>query len=307
MRDVPGASQVTRERVRAVADELGYRPDSRARLLAGRSTRLLGVTLALHDPFHADVTDGIYRAAERLGYQVVLSAVTPVRTQRSAIETLLSYRCEALLLLGTSLRRVALTGLGERQPIVIIGQPSPTPGVDVVRAADAAGIGLAVEHLAGLGHRRIVHVDGARAPGAAPRRKGYSAAMRRIGLADFAQVIPGGESEEHGAAAARELAQRLPDAVITYNDRCAVGLLDVFARSGVDVPGDVSVVGYDDLQIARLPYLRLTTVSQDTGKLAELAVQRAVDRLSGAEVTDHEIVLAPHLVVRGTTAAARAR
>ena len=95
--------------------------------------------------------------------------------------------------------------------------------------------------------------------------------------------------------------------MITYNDRSAVGLLDVFARSGVVVPDAVSVVGYDDSQVARLPYLRLTTVSQDTGMLAELAVRRALARLEGESITDRVVTLAPHLVIRGTTATAAAR
>jgi DNA-binding LacI/PurR family transcriptional regulator len=81
-----------------------------------------------------------------------------------------------------------------------------------------------------------------------------------------------------------------------------VGLLDVFARRGIAVPDSLSVVGYDDSQIARLPYLRLTTVSQDTGRLAALAVRRAIARLDGEAVAEREVLLQPHLVVRGTTA-----
>lgn len=304
MRAVPGASEATRHRVLAVAEELGYRPDARARLLAGRRTRLLGVTLALNNPFHADVAEGVYAAAEPLGYQVVLSAVTHARTPAQAIETLLSYRCEAALLVGPLVTRKALGALGERLPVVVVGQPTPHPGVDVVRAADAVGMRLAVDHLVELGHRRIVHADGGRAPGSAVRRKSYRAAMAVHGLTDDIRVLAGGEREEDGAASARTLVgEGLPDAVITYNDRSAVGLLDVFARSGIAVPGAVSVVGYDDSQVARLPYLRLTTVSQDIPTLAELAVGRAVARVENEPVAERELVLAPHLVIRGTTAA----
>ncbi len=303
MREVPGASDTTRRRVLAIAEELNYRPDGRARLLAGRRTRLLGVTLALNNPFHADVAEGIYAAAEPLGYQVVLSAITRTRTPGQALETLLSYRCEAAVLVGSLVSRKRLGALAERMPVVVVGQPSPHPAVDVVRAADADGMRLAVEHLVQLGHRRIAHTDGGRAPASADRRKGYRAAMKRHGLTDVSSVIGGGEREEDGAAVARILTEDgLPDAVITYNDRSAVGLLDVFARSGIAVPGQVSVVGYDDSQVARLPYLRLTTVSQDITMLARLTVQRAVARLENEPVAHREVVLAPHLVVRGTTA-----
>jgi DNA-binding LacI/PurR family transcriptional regulator len=92
----------------------------------------------------------------------------------------------------------------------------------------------------------------------------------------------------------------------TYHDRCAVGLLDVFVRAGIAVPEDTSVVGYDDSQVARLPYLRLTTVSQDAERMAALAVERAVARLEHEAVAQRELVLTPHLAVRGTTARAHA-
>ncbi len=304
MRNAPGASAATRERVLAIADELGYRPDTRARLLANKRTRLLGVTLSLNNPFHTDVADGIYAAADELGYQVVLSAVTSSRDPRAAVDTLLSYRCEALLLVGSLVGRAALSTLAERQPVVVVGQPTPLPGVDVVRGSDREGIGQAVDHLADLGHRRIAYVDGGRAPAAAARRSGYRAAMRRRGLAAHVHAIAGGEREDDGAQVARDLAaDELPDALITYNDRSAVGVLDVLARRGIEVPGEISVVGYDDSQIARLSYLQLTTVSQDIGVLSRLAVQRAVDRLEGNTVDGTDIVVTPHLVVRGTTTA----
>ena len=127
--------------------------------------------------------------------------------------------------------------------------------------------------------------------------------MRRPGLAARARVIPGDHTEEAGIRAARTLlADRLPTAVITSNDRCAVGLLDAFARRGVAVPGAVSVVGYDDSMLARLAHVDLTTVSQDAGQQAECAVALAVERLEGHRAAPREVVLTPHLVVRSTTA-----
>jgi DNA-binding LacI/PurR family transcriptional regulator len=89
--------------------------------------------------------------------------------------------------------------------------------------------------------------------------------------------------------------------VVAFNDRCAVGLLDVLVRAGVAVPGDVSVVGYDDDRLSRLPHVNLTTIAQDAPSLARLAVERAVESL-GAPVQGGELVIAPRLVVRGTTA-----
>lgn len=303
IRDVPGASAETRQRVLAVAAELGYRPDSRARLLAGHRTRLLGVTIALNNPFHADVVAGIYDAAEESGYQVVLSAVTDRRDARAAIDTLLDYRCDAALLVGPLLPSAALATLAKGLAVVVVGQPSRVAGTDVVRAADGDGVALAVDHLVGLGHRAVTYVDGLRAPAASERRRGYRDAMRRHGLAGVASVVAGGSSESDGAAVARRLAAgTLPTAVITYNDRSAVGLLDVFARLGIHVPGEVSVVGYDDTEQAGLDYRQLTTVSQQAEALARLATARAIARIEGAPAQGQH-VLAPRLVVRGSTGA----
>ena len=165
----------------------------------------------------------------------------------------------------------------------------------------------AVDHLASLGHERIVHVDGLRAPGAADRRRGYHAAMRRHGLSDRAQVISGGPSEEDGVAAAESMLVdgKLPTAVLCYNDRSAVGFLDAMARAGVAVPADLSVVGYDDSQLARLSHVGLTSVAQDVDRMATLAVERAVARLDSADQEQTDSVLPPHLVVRRTTAPPR--
>ncbi|HEV2885720.1 MAG TPA: LacI family DNA-binding transcriptional regulator [Jatrophihabitans sp.] len=303
IRGVPGASEATRQRVLETAEELGYRPDGRARLLAAGRSRLIGVTLALNNPFHSDVTEGIYAAAEACGYQVVLSAVTGRRAPERAVETLLDYRCEAAILLGPLVARQALQELAQRLPVVVVGQPSHAPAADVVRVSDADGVGLAVDHLRCLGHRLIAHVDGGRSAGAAQRRAAFRAAHRRHGLPGQPHVVAGGPGEEDGATAARRLvSDGLPTAVLAYNDACAVGLLDMFVRLGVSVPRQVSVVGYDDSPVGRLSYRRLTTVSQDGHQLASLAVQRLVSRLAGSAPAERQLLVRPALVLRGTTA-----
>jgi DNA-binding LacI/PurR family transcriptional regulator len=305
IRGASGPSERSRQVVLRAAGELGYRPDPRARLLARSRSRLLGVMFGAQHPFHADLLEGIYLAAEPAGYDVALSALTPSRDERRAVEALLDYRCEALILLGPEAPARRLGELGGHVPVVVVARRVTQPGVNVVRTADDEGVRQAVEHLVALGHQDILHVDGGRAPGAADRRRGYRTAMRRHGLDALAEVVPGGLTEASGAAAAALLLKRrsLPTAVVAFNDRCAVGLLDSFIRSGVSVPGDVSVVGYDDDRLSRLAHIDLTTVAQDASRMAEDAVSTAVARLEGAAPAKGELVIPPHLVVRGTTAA----
>jgi DNA-binding LacI/PurR family transcriptional regulator len=302
--NAPGPSAATRERVLEAAAELGYRPDRTASLLARRRTHLVGVQLQAGSAFHAELVEDLYEAAERQGYDVVLSAVTRTRDERRATETLVDFRCEALVLLGPVAPASHLAALGRQLPVVVIGRRVAGGGVDVVRSADAEGVGQAVGHLAGLGHRAIAYVDGGRGTIAADRRRGYRTAMRRHGLAGHVRVLPGDHTEAAGARAARTLldeGSELPTAVVAYNDHCALGLLDAFSRAGVDVPADVSVVGYDDSSLSRLAHVNLTTVSQDARGQAERAVAAAVERLDGGRVRPREVVLPPRLVVRGTT------
>jgi DNA-binding LacI/PurR family transcriptional regulator len=301
MRDAPGASTATRDRVRRAAAEIGYRPDSRARLLRSSRSRLLGVVFGVQADFHGDLVSGLYAAADRVGYELALSAVTPGRDEQRAVGSLLQDRCEALVLLGPQSPTAALADLATRLPVVVVARPVRSSAVDVVRTADDEGARLAVEHLLALGHRDVVHVDGGRAPGAAERRRGYREALRAHGL--DAHVLPGGPTEEDGAAAARRLLSGpLPGAVTVFNDRCALGLLDVLRRAGRTVPGDVSVVGYDDSRIARLSSVDLTSVAQDVEQLTTLAVGRALERLDSTPVRQRELVVPPRLVVRTTTA-----
>jgi len=305
MRDVPGASAATRQRILQAAEEIGYRPDARARLLRSNRSRLIGVTFGVQHAFHGDLVSGLYEAADAEGYEIALSAVTPRRDERRAVGSLLQDRCEAMILLGPDSPAGYLAELAGRCPVVVVARAVSGRGVDVVRTADDEGLQQAVDHLVALGHRRIAHIDGGRAPGAAQRRRGYRQAMHRHGLDADILIVPGGVGEEDGAEAARQLLATVPrpTAVAVFNDRSATGLLDVFRNAGLSVPQDISVVGFDDSRLARLSHVDLTTVAQDAGRMATLAVARAIDRLDGTPTGGREIVIPPRLIVRGTTAA----
>lgn len=304
MRDAPGASPANRERVRRAAEELGYRPDSRARMLRRIRSRLIGVVFGVQHAFHGDLVSGLYEAADAAGYELALSAVTPARDERRAATSLLHDRCEALILLGPQLPTSYLGDLAATMPVVVVARAVRHHAVDVVRTDDAAGLGEAVDHLVNLGHRRIAHIDGGRAPGAAERRGGYRAALQRHGLADTAQILPGGLTEDDGATAAEALLDRTirPTAVTVFNDRCATGVLDVLRREGLNVPNDLSVTGYDDSRLARLSQIALTTVGQDTQTITTAAITRAINRLDHATINGRELVIPPSLIVRKTTA-----
>lgn len=304
MRDAAGASEHTRARVKRAADEIGYRPDPRARRLRQHRTKVIGLTFAAGQEFHADLVDGVYVAAEGLGYDVVLSAVTPHRDEPRAVRTLIDDRCEGVILVGPGQRTGLLAELAARVPLVVLARR--VRGVDAVRSDDVAGAMLGVQHLLGLGHRRILYLDGCGAPGAGERLRGYRRAMRAGGAPEL--VRPGGLSEREGAEAASAMLAtgELPDAVFAFNDRCALGFMDVLIRSGIDVPQQLSLLGFDDSPLAGLAHIDLSTIRQDSAGLAAAAVGRLVARLEDAPANGNvvDIVCEPTLVPRSSTARA---
>lgn len=302
-RGVEGASEATRERVLQAAAELGYRPDSLAQGLRRNRSRNLGVLFSMRRPFEVELVENMQPVARELGYDLLLGAFTPGRGQDAVVDELLRYRCAGLVVVGPELHGRDLQPLAREVAVVEVGRGVTRGPVDVIRNDDAVGTRLAVDHLVDLGHRRIAFVDGGENPGADQRRSGYQAAMSDHGLGEAIQVVPGGYTEDAGATAAEALlAEDRPTAVVASNDLCAIGLLDVLLRAGVAVPGELSVVGYDDSRFGRIPGVDLTSVRQDIPRMAEAAVRAVVDRLERPERRAKHVKLKPTLVVRGTTA-----
>lgn len=304
IREAPGASQATRERVMRAADELGYRPDVRARLLARSQSRLIGTVFGMAGTFHFDVLDGLYTAAENRGYELILSALTQSRGEERAVQSLQDFRFDALIMVGPDTEAPMLAG---KVPLVLVGWHVDDPAVDSVRVSDARGMALAVEHLVERGHRHIVHVDGGEGTISTSRRDEFLRAMAAHGLESTARVLAGGLTRLEGYAAARTMLDdpTLPTAVIGFNDEVAVSILEAVLHAGYRVPQDISVIGWDNSMVSQLPYIQMTTVSQDPPLMASLAVDRAIARVEGTPIGERDIVLEPTLVVRATTGTAR--
>jgi DNA-binding LacI/PurR family transcriptional regulator len=306
MREAPGASAATRERVKAVAQDLGYRPDLRARSLAGQKSRLIGVMFGVGvGTFHFDLLEGLYAAAEQHGHSLVLTALTAGRDERKAAQSLQDFRFDAVIMLGPPTARPLLAG---KVPVVVVGWDVDDPAVDVVRTSDERGMSQAVDHLVALGHRHIAHLDGGDGLIAVARRNGYTKAMHAHGLGSEIRLVPGGQTYLDGQRAAGILLEgreALPTGLIAFNDDTAVAAMGLLAQQGIDVPGRLSVVGWDNSKAAALAPVGLTSVAQQPAELARLAVERTIAQVEQRRIEHHQIVLDPSLRLRSSTAAAR--
>ena len=284
MRDVPGASPTTRERVLAAAQELGYRPDVRARSLAGQKSRLIGVMFGVDGgAFHFDLLEGLYAAAEVHGLQPDPLGPDP-RPRRgdrrpSPCTTSASTPDHA----GPA--DAASPCWPARSPSWSSAGPSIIPR-STWSAPPTSRAWPAVDHLVGLGHRDITHLDGGahhlrHAPGRRSRRRCRDTAwVRRSGWCPAARPRWTGSGRPASWSSRATCRPRL----IAYNDDTATAVMGLLAHQGIAVPADVSVIGWDDSEAAALSLVGLTSVVQQPAELARLAVERIVDRIDRRRV-----------------------
>ncbi|HET9142350.1 LacI family DNA-binding transcriptional regulator [Actinophytocola sp.] len=306
MRGSPKVSEHRRAAVLRAADELGYSPHAMARSLASRTSHFLGVMVSdLHNAFWAEIVDGLDACARDQGFELVINTGgRRAGRERQALASLLSFRPAGIALLGPVVPATAIAVAGAQAPLVLVSRSCRLSTVDTVNDDGQIGSGLAVDHLVSLGHTDIVHIDGGGGSQAAPRRTGYLAAMRRHGLNP--RVIRSEYTDTAGAKAIREiLDDHIPTAIVAANDFNAIGAISALEEAGLRVPADVSVVGYDNTNLAALRHVSLTTVDQPRTEMGRLAAEALLQRVRGEREHPVRHLLRPSLIVRSTTAPPR--
>jgi len=316
LNDRPGVSAETRVRILEVADELGWRPSVRARALSSDRAFALGLVLARDpdiiagDPFFPAFISGIESVLAPAGQALVLSMVETEDAEERSYRQLADHgRVDGVIIsdLRAGDSRIALVGeLGLRA--VTLGTPDVASPFPAITVDDAAGIRASVSHLVSLGHTRIAHIGGpATMLHGSRRRDSFQLAMREFGLPDDITVETD-FSAANGAEATRQLLGRStpPTAIVYANDPMAIAGLGIARRAGLDVPGDLSITGFDGSDMGRYVHPTLTTVSTTARQWGVTAAASLLRLIDGDEVADVDLEPA-QLVVRDSTAPPRDR
>ena len=306
-------NEKTRQKIKKLAQELGYRPNALAQSLVLKKTRTIGVIMShirkseAKDSFAFEVLCGINDRVSELNYEILLFSTNPNKQlNKSYIDLCRERNVDGVILQGLGLSDPYMKEVVSQTnfPSVLIDIPLSGERVGHVTSDNVSGSREAVRHLVELGHRHIIMINGYdEASVSRERLNGYILALQEAGIPyDPSYVYDGNFDEEGGGQCMLRALEEHPQATAVFcaSDLMAIGAIEALKRIGKSVPGDVSVVGFDDIPISSYFTPKLTTVRQDKYSLGYQAAQMIVDMLEGMQVK-HKVVLSTSLVIREST------
>jgi len=310
--DTRHVSAKGRERVEEAIRELGYVPNAMARSLKSNTTSTLGMLIPnSSNPYFAEIVRIVEDRCFGAGYTLVLcNTDDEPRRQSVYLQVLAERRIDGLIVVSTGAGDddSLVTQLhGLRIPTVLVDREIADPACDLVETAHMQGGLLAVRHLLSLGHKRIACIGGP--VGVMPseqRIEGWRMALAEAGATPNADALlwRGGFTSQGGYEAMHAIlrTEEAPSAVFVCNDLMAIGALRAAHESGVHVPDELSIVGFDDIELSAYTSPPLTTVAQPKERIGALAVDMLLERVGGKRRDARKVVLQPELRVRASTA-----
>ena len=304
-------SQKTRHKIIEIASHLNYRPNYIAKSLVTKKTKTIGLVITtLLNPFYAEIAQDIIERSEEAGYSVVICSMRDELlpgSQRS-VDELLMRGVDGLIICSSLLYDPLINELvNQSVPFVLtlrnIKQEPGDEHVDFVGVDNRRGAYIATEHLLKIGHIRIAHLAGPLGVSTGYKRKiGWECALNTCGVQiDPDPVLEGDFHRHSGYEFTKELLKRYikPTAIFAANDYMAIGVLDALQEKKLKAPDDMAVVGFDDIEIAGLPGINLTTVSQKKATMGRLTVDFLIEKIkNGSEDLGKRIILDPILMIR---------
>jgi len=303
-------SEATRRRILATARKLHYEPNYLARNLSRSRTLSIGVILEdIMNPFFTEVAKGIETVLAKAGYTLLLASSGYVQeTELEAVRTLLRNRVDGVLITPVSITSPALALLEARKvPCFVMNEKSESPDLNWIDSDNIAGGYLATDHLLQMGHRRFIVLRNLDLHGTRDRFQGTRKALedRRIPLSDQI-VLDGAATRQDGTRLLDRLLgsvklRDLPTALIATNDLVAIGAMESLLARGISIPGRVSIVGYDDIYLAGLVRVPLTTVHQAKYRMGQIAATGLLHMLDGRQdARGQQFLIKPRLIIRAS-------
>ena len=312
LRDAPDVSAATKSKIKSLAAQMGYVPDSSAQGLRTKTTKLFGLLIpATTNPIYARVVYAIEERAYELGYDVLIAHTLNMPEREDAcLRRLLSRRVDGLFITPVyrfeAEARIYQEIVVRKVPTVLLGSPAPfCKNFVSIEIEELVASYNVTKHLLQLGHKKIAYLTGPpAAPWAHERFEGYRRAFREAGLeVDDKLVFAAGSTLEDGAKAALQMFNEgcHPTAVQAVSDLVAIGCAEALLQQGLKIPGDLSVAGYGNILAAEFYRVPLTTVSQPKYRLGIAAVETMMNLIRGEKVPSRR--LPAELVLRQSTAA----
>lgn len=298
LRGEHGVADETRRRIHVAAAELGYRINSAARSLARGRSGIVGIVLNdIGNPHFTGVVAGAEAEARERGLITVIGhGAGSVPDLSRQIETMLELRVDGIVVVSSWVSRDVLERAAKIAPVAVVARlDDPPEALDMIASDDDLGARTATEHLLGVGRRRIAYVTRSTSVTSAARGRGVRAALRPMGLDPDMHHVAKGDDDAIVAVLRSGV-----DGILANNDLTATEILRVARDHGVDVPGDVAVVGYDDTPLARIVSPALTSVNQPQRAMGRRAIECIAERRDGRAAPERSWY-EPTLLVRGST------
>lgn len=307
----------TRKEIHDLANKMGYSRDIAGTLLRMDKARIIGVVGQLNQELHSEYVARMHEIASEESFQLISQDANVYGGYEAAFNRLMQLRVSNLIAVNPSFLDIEVSSA---IPSVVIGQASPFDGADLVRSSNEQGMLKLVDHLVNLGHRQVLYLDGPAGISAPCRRDSMRNAATRCGVE--VTVVPSGNTMDDGFRVGNELVERglfvprsaatsstqnSPTALVCCNDQCAQGAIIALNRSGISVPHDVSVAGFDNSSIAQSKAFDLTSVDRGVNEVSALAINLAIERHEYPELSPRVREVPTTLVVRSSTAPATQR
>ncbi|UWZ84127.1 LacI family DNA-binding transcriptional regulator [Occallatibacter riparius] len=303
---VPTVNPKLAKRVWEAIDELGYFPNTQARALGSGRSGLLGLIVSeITNPFFPELIQGFEDVAVENGYEILVSSTNyDPKKMELCIRRMLERKVEGVAVMTFGIEQPLYEQLAHRNiPLVLVDAGPDRPGISLLKVDYQHGIRQAVQHLAALGHRKLGFITGPRGLHSAESRLlAFTKSIAECGISQMSDWIVTGDHTLEGGVTAMEKILAAPDqptAIMCSNDMTALGVLHKAYRAGLQVPQDLSVIGFDDIHMARVMIPPLTSIQMSRMELARAAVSALRGHVEGSQLREYKIDT--QLVVREST------